>query len=454
MSILDILTDIRVISEMKEQNIESEYQILLRNAQILNHLHFSDFTAWLISSGEDPKNKKTLELFAKFGANIDLRNHISYVGHVIKIQESEAHRSTQFWLKNDKKLEGADWMWCLPASRIFCRENINMRKAMLVLLLKHGLDVCARSYYGQTILQQFITYFVENGDEDVLEITDILIDSGVPINEHDNTGCTPLDDAIRKENIELVALFIKKGADVNKANSSLTMLPLYSAVLFNNFDLVNLLILNNAKVNAKIRGGLTALHAACERHYEQLIALLIQKNADISAEDKDGDTPFFFLDPENDNYTQCMKIMVKEIAKRNFNGLLVSQVDLNSIQASTESRKYFESCVEELTQMSTTKFYVTYSYNHVLKMRKNINKLASLTKNEEFVASFEKNLTFPPKFPYYENDLRRIFEEAIQARNESEVLISRLYLAFGDFFPEIVIRKLEENLSLHDLPLE
>lgn len=46
-----------------------------------------------------------------------------------------------------------------------------------------------------------------------------------------------------------------------------------------------------------------------------------------------------------------------------------------------------------------------------------------------------------------------ILKEAFQVKNELETVQSRLKSMFGNFIPDIVMRKLAENLTSEDLPL-
>lgn len=449
MNISNLLVNIRKASKMKKGIVETNFVVLFNNSQLVNHPDYSEFVSELVSNSTNPENKEILELFANFGASTDLRQHFRYSRFkCMQNQDGRRVQISEFGLTNGKKLEGADWMWCLPASRIFCRKNINIRKDFLILLLKHGLDVCAQSYQGQTILEQFVTHFVESYDSDAKDIAEILVNSGAPVDDYNDMMNIAI---ICTGNTDLVSFFIQKGADVNK-ESKIRLFPLYSAVLrYDNVDLVDFLLLSGANLNATNDLGETALHAACFRNHEKTISLLIRKGADISAVNDVGKTPFSSLDPEGENNIQCMRTMIREFAKLSFKNHPLHQIDLNLIQAHPKSREYFESCLLELNLMSRIKFYASYSYFYVLNVsNNNFNKLVSLTKNEEFVASFEKNLVFP----LYENDLRRIFEEATQARDRSAAVISRLYLVFYNLFPEIVIRKLEKNLTLEDIPLE
>lgn len=98
--------------------------------------------------------------------------------------------------------------------------------------------------------------------------------------------------------------------------------------------------------------------------------------------------------------------------------------------------------------MSTRKFYTIHTYHSVLKMSKNLKKLANFTRNKEFRRSFLKNFSFA----IYKKDLMDIFNEALEIKDELMTIESKLLDAFGDSLPDTVIRKLTNHLNVEDLP--
>lgn len=320
-------------------------------------------------------------------------------------------------------------------------ENIEL----VSFLIDRGADVNAETKDGSRPLKLAV-------ERNNVKIIDLLLLNGVDINDTDVLGRTALFLAIDLENIELCSFLIDRGADVN-AETKDGSRPLQLAVELNNVKLIDLLWLNCVDLNAKMICEFTALHEACYHRLEEVIDFLIKKGADINVADAHGETPFLLLEPVeyHESDVPCINIMVKEIAKRKFfHDSYVSEKDMDVIRAHTILLQLYETYMEELLSMSRCKFYASYSYGYVLKMSKNsIQKLAKLTKNKELVKSFKESLYM---FPKYENELQKIFEEAIQIRNESLIIDSRLKLIFGDFLTDLVIDKLGENLSVEDLP--
>ena len=86
---------------------------------------------------------------------------------------------------------------------------------------------------------------------------------------------TPLCNAICKGDVETVKKFIEYGVDVNETSNGKT--PLMLAARYNNVEIMKLLIDNGAKVSAKDEKGYTALKYAEAANAQYAIAYL--KNA-------------------------------------------------------------------------------------------------------------------------------------------------------------------------------
>lgn len=382
-------------------------------------------------------------------------------------------------LKKSAKFESYQYTRNLCTSIL---RRTKIRKEMLTLLIKYRFNVTAQSKYGLSILSLFINRFARKEDQDVLEIVEILIKSGVSVHGVNDHGC-PLHSAVYREDIELVSFLIKNGADVNKVNDG-GGLPVYLAVGYNNIDIVDLLLSNGADVNSKTEFGSTALHKACTfsnlpiarllisygadvnaedsdgwtplhracyNHHEDIINTLLNQGADIGAEDDIFETPIFKLGSSGKNYDRCLLVMVKEFSKLSFENKSISKTNVNYIQSNPKAREYFEKLKSELELMASTKFYASYSFYSLLKMSMGMKKLSGLTKNEKLVLHFESNVV---KFHHFDEDLERIWDEAIQTKKKSEAVESRLKSALGDTFPDLVLKKLAKNLSIEELSLE
>lgn len=371
---------------------------------------------------------------------------------------------TEFLLRNGADfIEHPEWSENFLISYILSFVPKTKQSELLRLFIKSGLKVANKIIEGgdylQTILIIVRLLAQDNIDQskiiDLVGIARVLLDYGVPVDSFDKaSGVSTLVYAVYTQNIELISLLIGRGASVTQRCDFHGFFPLYAGTQTDNLDLIYFLWSKGADLNAKTDFGSTALHATCGSRQENAIKFLIQKGADITVENQMGVTPFALLEPQDyeESDIPCINIMIREIAKlKFFDNSAVNKNDMDLIRSNPVLEKYFQSCIEELDQMSSLKFYASFSMCSVLRMSKNIKKLANLSKNEELVAKFYSNLN---KFSYYENDLLRIMKEAIQVRDESITVESRLEILFADFFPRIIVRKLADNLSPKDLPLQ
>ena len=95
--------------------------------------------------------------------------------------------------------------------------------------------------------------------------------------------------AASNENIKVVEMLLKAGADVNtKGFYSCT--PLILASINGHINIVKLLLKAGANVNAKEDNGTTCLMKASLYGYKDIVKLLLKAGADVNANDKAGNT--------------------------------------------------------------------------------------------------------------------------------------------------------------------
>ena len=141
---------------------------------------------------------------------------------------------------------------------------INACDDVAELLISKEVDLEAKDKKGQTALHCTLLYDAEEGHRN---ITRMLIDNGADVNVASNTGYTP---------VHLVS-----------ANG-------YK-------DMLELLIISGANVNAKEKnGGWTPLHLAEKNRHEGIAELLIANGADINASDNFGRTPLIYAKGKSD----------------------------------------------------------------------------------------------------------------------------------------------------------
>lgn len=110
------------------------------------------------------------------------------------------------------------------------------------------------------------------------------------INEKDNLGETLLYKAVLYNNVEVVNLLLASQADPN-IEDMMSANPLCLAVRNNNKDLVKVLLNAHAHVNVQEGYEQTPLHLAIKKNFIDIAELLIQAKADLTIQDDLGRTP-------------------------------------------------------------------------------------------------------------------------------------------------------------------
>lgn len=372
----------------------------------------------------------------------------------------------EFWLKSGAKLqqpwEDETLLWHDPLDFSYMIEGLIYRDKnkkphynieMLNFLIRNGVDPCSHSFRERNFLSELICFSNGKGDNrESVEMAEILINSGWSVDGDDNRF-SPLFISIFAKNVQMVSFLVKKGANVNKCEpiGLSRRSPLILAVLFDLTDVVDLLLSKGADINYRCNRGETALHRACSNQNAKMITLLIRKGADVSVKNYDGETPFTTQKFREKNIRLYLNTMLTIFSKMKFENLPISNIDMNFIQRFPSLQENFKKCLSELDEMASTEFYPSFTYYSALTMSNNINKLAQLTENEDFVACFKKNLC---KFFYYKKELKIILADAIRARKNLSIVHSRLNSVLGEHLPDVVLRNLTQNLTLEDLPLE
>lgn len=103
-------------------------------------------------------------------------------------------------------------------------------------------------------------------------------------------GSTPIYDAARKYNFDIMYLLLERGADVNSISHGET--PLLKVVAADSLKYAKILIKKGARVNvADLHLGNTPLHYAVKNKNKSMIALLVGYGADLYVKNLKGDMP-------------------------------------------------------------------------------------------------------------------------------------------------------------------
>lgn len=141
------------------------------------------------------------------------------------------------------------------------------------LLIRHGADILAQNANQWTML-----HYVALGGKD-LKMADELMKMGISVDAPTKTATTPLITASGKGNVEMMKLFIERGARLNaqennRARHSHT--PLHAAVTSKSAEAVKLLLAAGADISLKDKNKLTPLQLAQKNKLKDIVQLLEQ----------------------------------------------------------------------------------------------------------------------------------------------------------------------------------
>ena len=152
------------------------------------------------------------------------------------------------------------------------------------MLLKHNADINARDNRGITPVFEASKY----RNPDLLQL---LLDHNADVQVHDNKGVTPLHMAATKGCLKVVQILLKYNVDVNARDDQGTS-PFLRASAHGNPQTLQLLLDHNADVQVCDKKGVTPLHKAVSGGHLEVAWILLKHDAEVNAWDNQGATPF------------------------------------------------------------------------------------------------------------------------------------------------------------------
>lgn len=122
-----------------------------------------------------------------------------------------------------------------------------------------------------------------------LDLVRWLHDKGVPLDEPDVAGRTPLSFGAERGHLAIVRYLVENGAVVDRRDMQ-QRTPLFHAALSDQPDVIAYLADHGADVNARDQFGDTPLIVACAKGYAASAALLLRRAADPTLKDQEGRT--------------------------------------------------------------------------------------------------------------------------------------------------------------------
>ena len=162
---------------------------------------------------------------------------------------------------------------------------VESRIDMMKLLIENGANI---NYADENEFTP-LNIAIETGD---MELTKFLITNGANVNSlMPYGGVNLIGWAISENNMDLLQILIENGANVNNTNGdSWAGTPLMTASRLGLDNVVRILLSRNADINAVDMNGNTALHTAALNSQLSVVKLLLEKNPSLDIQNKVGNT--------------------------------------------------------------------------------------------------------------------------------------------------------------------
>ena len=328
----DLKREPSILSYAIENGDENIIKYLTENGADINYINGENGTSVLYDAVLN-LNTKLVEYLLEKGASIEGAGNSYIYGNIIT-----AAAGSKFNNSNDKSPEDLEAleksaensvkitkMIIGKADNNLINDSLEGKTPLIIavgnsyfetakILIENGADVNSVDFEGWSAL----SYAVNNGDigiakllltnkakikgelllaikspivESRIDMMKLLIDNKANINYTDDDGFTPLNIAIETGNMETVKLLITNGADVNSLMQDGVSLIGY-AIAQNNMDLLQILIENGANVNNTNGDSWadTPLMTASRLGLDNVVRILLTRNADINATDINGNT--------------------------------------------------------------------------------------------------------------------------------------------------------------------
>ena len=199
-------------------------------------------------------------------------------------------------------------------------------KDIVELLLSEGADVNIKGGHFQWSALHQACYWGQK------ELVELFIEKKLNINEEDNAGQTPIILACRVNNIPIVKTLIKNCANITKRTSKgHSLLEEICENRAPNITIASFVIDSGFDINipTSTKNTTFLMHAINNKHTE-LAKLLIERGANVNAEDDDGNTALIFA--TNKGYEDIVDILLQN----NANPLIKNKSGLTAIDIAEE----------------------------------------------------------------------------------------------------------------------
>lgn len=149
---------------------------------------------------------------------------------------------------------------------------------------------------------------------------EFLEKNGAKPNAQDANGNNPLHFVVRKEKqAPEIAYFVSKGVDINQPNKDGNTAFMYAAQSNPDTQILQSFLAQTKKINASNAKGQNALMLATQYNTPEIVNMLLEREADLKASDKDGNNLTYYLTQSfNDKKIQDFEAKAKFLQDKHF----------------------------------------------------------------------------------------------------------------------------------------
>jgi ankyrin repeat protein len=266
----------------------------------------------LVAHGEDINKTdcKGRTLLHKTVEENDLPATEALIAHKVLIDKSDIEGKTPLFIAAEAG--NKEMVKCLLAhGASLVNGPLNICR-FLPLLLDCGAQINEQTSQGTTLLHRAVA------ENNIPAIEDILT-SKPDVNVRDKEGRTALFLACFEDKEDIAMTLLDAGADVKLQNTS-GLAPLHAVSFRGNCKLAKACLAKHADINQPTNEDTTPLHFAVNSQDEDIVKLLVDAGADLSREDKKGETAFYLAAKQGISNVDVAVYLCKHIRDINASG--------------------------------------------------------------------------------------------------------------------------------------
>jgi ankyrin repeat protein len=130
--------------------------------------------------------------------------------------------------------------------------------------------------------------------------------------ELNNQGMHVIHYAAAHNSVQCLGYFINSGIEISLPHSTTNSAPLHFAAEYGHVEVVKILLEKGANIGAQNQNGYTPLHFAAEYGHVEVVKILLEKGANIEAQNQNAYTTLHFA-AEKGNFA-VIKILLEKVA--------------------------------------------------------------------------------------------------------------------------------------------